>query len=78
MRYLSVLSFLIIFLRLKYNYIIYPFPFSPLSPPIYPSVLSFKRMDSFFVNYHCVHMLACIHTHIHKYNLLRLYNVACT
>lgn len=58
------------FLRLSYNYIIFPFHFLPPNSSIYPSLLSFKFM-TFFIN--CSYMHTWIYTY--TYILHKTYSV---
>lgn len=47
-----------------YNYIIFPFLFLPLDPPIYPSLLSFKFITFF---------ITCCYIHLYKYVYIYMY-----
>lgn len=55
-------------LRLQYNYNIFPSPFLPPNPLLYPSLLSFKFMTSSFID-------CCYVTYVPKYNPLSLNDI---
>lgn len=66
---LCTLSKLFFFLRFWYNYTIYSlFSFTT-------SLLSFKFMTYFFIDYYYIHTSVCICMYIPQYNLVHQYNV---
>lgn len=61
---ICLLGALSTFLRLKYNYNIFPFTFLPPNAPIQFSPLFFKLIASFT---NCYYMIMYVYVHIYKY-----------